>query len=142
MRCHRPEHRCGTNTSKPPDSRAHLVCPMLNIQPFSACPMHYTIAQLNGVQLSMAVPTCSASTRPTDFSSAVGQLTRFMPFDFRGLWQTPCTWDATNNIGFSSELQVGCISSFFVCLFACLFCSFLFLYFVFLLCVLDSRRFL
>jgi hypothetical protein len=83
-----------------------LSCPTAWLYPFSTCPMHYTIVnQVNGNSLQIAVPGCSADTRPTDMTQS-HQLLRLQPPRLEGLWQTPCTYDVNTHVAFSNELQI------------------------------------
>lgn len=86
----------------------NLNCPALNISPFTTCPMHYTIVQKTATGLTMATPSCSILTRPSDFSSAVPANQAFAETWFGGLWQSGC-FESPNPqfpFSFSTEMEI------------------------------------
>jgi hypothetical protein len=65
-----------------------LSCPNLFLLPFSQCPLHYTMGQLQGGQLVLAgPPSCTSSSRPNTFAMSLPMtsVTGYF-FSLMGLW--------------------------------------------------------
>jgi hypothetical protein len=101
---------CGTNVFMPnrPQDVTEMTCTPINLQPFSTCPMRFSIGKpsANGIQIAQG--SCASTTRPTDLSVSFDlvRITNYPGMAIQGIWQGNCFYDSTLLQSFGMEFQV------------------------------------